>query len=105
MHEINSKQITQMMLIAGRKRYDELLGAMSDMGARVINTIYGKGSVKASYMMDAFGLVPEENKVVITCLIPSDKLDAMFDMLDERFEFNKPNTGIAFTIPVEKLSY
>ena len=105
MHEIIGKHVVQLMLIAGRNHYDALLSAMPEKGARVINTIYGKGSVKASYLMDAFGLVPEENKVVISCLIPSDKLDAMFAMLDEQFHFNKPNTGIAFTIPVEKLSY
>ena len=105
MHEITEKHVVQLMLIAGRERYDALLAAMPEKGARVINTIYGKGSVKASYLMDAFGLVPEENKVVIACLIPSDKLDAMFAMLVEKFDFNKPNTGIAFTIPVEKLSY
>ena len=52
-----------------------------------------------------FGLVPEENKVVITCLLPSEKSDALLDMLVEKFNFDKPNTGIAFTIPVEKLSY
>ncbi len=94
-----------LTLIAGRKQKEALLDALSEAGGRLINIVYGKGSVKSSYLKDMFGLVPEENKVVITCLLPSEKSDALLDMLVEKFNFDKPNTGIAFTIPVEKLSY
>ena len=79
--------------------------ALTETGGRMTNVMYGKGSVKASYVMDAFGFVPEENKVVITCLIPEKKTDCIIEMLDERFDFDKPNTGIAFTIPVDRLSF
>ena len=105
MHEIAQKHIESLILIAGRERKDALLQALPTKGARVINTMYGKGSVKPNYLRDAFGLVPEVNKVVIICLIPAEKLNSMFDMLINDFDFNQPNTGIAFTIPVEKLSY
>ncbi len=50
------------------------------------------------------GLVPEEHKVLITCLISRGKVDKVMEMLEREFHFNRPNTGIAFTIPIEKLS-
>ncbi len=94
-----------LTLIAGRKQKEALLDALSEAGGRLINIVYGKGAAKLSYLRDMLGLVPEENKVVITCLLPGEKSDAMLDMLVRKFNFDKPNTGIAFIIPVEKLSY
>jgi len=94
-----------LMVIAGRKQKEELLKEISRVGGRLLNIIYGKGSVKSSYLIDAFGLVPEENKVVITCLLNSKKSNEMIKSLTDKFNFDKPNTGIAFTIPVDKLSF
>ena len=93
-----------LTLIAGRKKKEALLGALHEAGGRLVHVVYGKSSVKAGYFRDMLGLVPEENKVVITCLLPAEKSSAVFDMLVKKFDFDKPNTGIAFTIPIEKLS-
>ncbi|NLL78033.1 MAG: hypothetical protein GX235_12460 [Clostridiales bacterium] len=87
-------------IIAGRKLKDSLIESLSEEGGRLITVMYGKGSVKSDYLRDMFGLVPEENKVVITCLLPLQKTDAVSDMLVKKFHFDKPNTGIAFTIPI-----
>ena len=96
--------IVFLVLIAGRKQKEELLHALSEAGGRLINVVYGKGSVKAGYLKDMLGLIPEENKIVVTCLLAGDKTDGIFDMLVTKFHFDKPNTGIAFTIRVDKLS-
>ncbi len=93
-----------LTLIAGRKQKGALLDALTETGGRLVNIVYGRGSVNSSYLQDMLGMVPEENKVVITCLLPGEKCDAMFEMLIRKFNFDKPNTGIAFTVPVEKLS-
>jgi hypothetical protein len=98
-------RIMHLVIIAGRKLKDELLTALSEHGGHFINIYYGRGAVKAGYLMDALGLTPDEGKVVITCLSSSTEADAIFDMLVSDFHFDKPNTGIAYTIPVEKLSY
>lgn len=94
-----------MTVIAGRKHKEALLDALFAHGGRLLNLVYGKGSVTSSYIKEMLGLVLEENKVIITCLIPGDKADDVFNMLAVKFHFDKPNTGIAFTIPVEKLSF
>ena len=97
--------ILQLVLIASRKNKDQLLTALSEKGGHIIKIFYGKGSVKASFLMDSFGLVPDEQKVLIMCLVTHEEADTIFDMLVTEFHFNEPNTGIAYTIPVEKLSY
>lgn len=94
-----------LTLITGRKQRAALVHALSEAGGRLIKIVYGKGSAQSNYLLDMFGLVPEENKVVITCLLPRDKAEAVLQMLIDQFHFDQPNTGIAFTIPVEKLSF
>ncbi|MDR0503451.1 MAG: hypothetical protein LBH16_09050 [Treponema sp.] len=98
-------KLEHMAVIAGRNLKDQLLTAMNEKGCHVINVFYGKGAAKASYILDAFGLVPEENKILITCLILNTKAQAVFDMLISEFKFNEPNTGIAYLIPVDNLLY
>jgi len=94
-----------MTIIAGRKLRDTLTNSLSEQGGRLITIMYGEGSVKSDFLHDMLGLVPEENKVVITCLLPCNKVDTVLDMLVNKFHFDKPNTGIAFTIPIENISF
>ena len=97
-------KVAYMTIIAERKKSDALLASLFGAGGRLINIVYGKGSVKASYVRDVLGLVPEENKIVITSLIPDEKVNSILEMLAAKFRFDQPNTGIAYTIPVERLS-
>lgn len=99
------KDIVYLIIIVGRKKAKPLLASVTEYGGRGMHTLYGKGSVNASYLQQALGLVPEDNKMVITCLLPKEKSDAMLKMLINKYDFNKPNTGIAFTIPIEVLSH
>ena len=105
MNDETDGKIAYLAIIAGRKNKDALLTALHESGIRLINTVYGKGTVKASYLRNTFGLIPEENKVMIICISTCVKIDIALKMLEEKFEFNKPNTGIAFTVHVEKVSY
>ena len=98
-------KIASLFIIAGRKMKDGLLNALLDADIHLIDTVYGKGTVKASMLMSTFGLVPEENKVMIVCLSTCEKIDKVLPMLEEKFNFSKPNTGIAFTVHVDNVSY
>ncbi len=100
----NLKSIVFLMLVAGRKQKEELLEALTQAGGRMVNAVYGRGSVQTNYLMDILGLIPEEHKVVITCMLPSEKSDDVLEMLINKFNFDKPNTGIAFTVPIDKIS-
>lgn len=97
--------IAFLMIIVGRNQRNPIFSELSKAGVRIMNVTYGKGSVKASYLMDTLGLIPEENKAVILCLLPGEKVDEVLDLLINKFRFNEPNTGIAFTIPVDELSF
>ena len=98
-------EILFMALIAGRTQQDALLSALLEAGVHLINTIYGRGTVHAGYLKNILGLVPEKNKVAITCVLTGDKANAVLKMLTEKFHFDNPNTGIAFTVPIDEVSF
>ena len=99
------KEIRFLTVIAGRKQKEPLVTALTQHGGHMVDVIYGKGSVKASHLMDALGLVPEEKKVMLTCLLTRKRAEETMQMLRDKFHFDLPNTGIAFTVPVNKLSF
>jgi len=104
MHEELDK-IVYCTLIAPRRQRDALLAMLCAVGARMVHTQYGRGSVKAGYLQNVLGLVPEEHKVVITCVLTKEKFSAAHKELLEKFHFDRPNTGIAFTIPIDNMSF
>ena len=97
--------VLHMVIIAGRKLQDKLMNMITENGGHVINAFYGKWSVKSGFLTDMFGLVDEKGKVIITCLISDTEADMVFNALETDFHFGKPHTGIAYTVPVEQLSY
>jgi hypothetical protein len=99
------RRIMFLTVIAGRKQQDTILEFLAESGSQLTEVMYGKGTVKPGYLKNILGLVTEENKVVITCVLNEQKANHILQSLVEKFQFNKPNTGIAFTIPIEKLSF
>jgi hypothetical protein len=102
---MNEPEIEFLIVIAARGDKDGLINALADNGAKIINVVYGKGFVKSNELLKALGLVAEQNKVVLIGLLPAHKTDACFEILKTEFKFNMPNTGIAFTIPLNSLSF
>ena len=100
-----NKKILLLTIITGRSKKDAILTALLESDIHLINTVYAKGSVNAGYLRSVFGLVPEADKVVIICVSTYAKIESVLEIIDEKFDFNKPNTGIAFSLPVEGVSY
>ena len=97
--------VLHMVIIAGRKLQDKLMTMVTENGGHIINVFYGKWYVKSGFLTDIFGLADEKPKVVITCLISDAEADAVFSALATDFRFGETHTGIAYTVPVERLSY
>jgi hypothetical protein len=99
-------EIVLLAVIVERKQKNDLIDVLSEAGGQLINTIYGKeGLVKAGYLREALGLVPEDDRVIVTCLLPSEESDPLLETLAERFSLDEAHAGAAFTLPVEKLSF
>lgn len=100
----SKNSIEFLTIIAARDYKDEILELLHELKCHLINVVYAKGSVQNGYFKDMLGLVPEEKKVMITCIVTSDISIKLLEQLVSKLHFDQPNTGIAFITPVDKLS-
>ena len=101
----NMERIVMMTIVVEKKQKDALLSMLLESGIHLVNTVYGKSTFGAGYLANTLALVPEKNRVVITCVSTYLKTEAIFKLLVEKFNFDKPHTGIAFTVPITRVSY
>lgn len=59
----------------------------------------GKGTVD-NYLLDILGL-NEIRKEILMMIINEELEDTIFDELNRKFSFNKPNHGISFSMPIK----
>ena len=105
MSEIRNNGLQFFVIIAEQKKKNKFLSLLIDHGAYGIEVVYAHGSMSPSALAAAFGFEAEQSKVLITCLMKNDDAKRLMDILSNQYNFLKPNTGFAFTIPVEGLSF
>lgn len=103
--EKNNNRLLYFVLICNPKHKTKMLTLLQDNGARSISTISAKGSAPQSAILQAFGLEASNKKYILTTLLPYEVATNLIEILKNEYDFNKPNTGIAFTIPVEGLLF
>ena len=100
---MSKNDVLLLFVIADRKQEKKLIEELSAMQASLVNVIYGKGFIKNNNIWDMVGFYNELSKVVLTALINRDKSGDILGMLEDKFNFDRPNTGIAFTVAIDKI--
>ncbi len=96
----------QYFVIIGKPKIKQKLHLLlKEHDAHLLDSIYGHGSVSSNILAQAFGLDSEQKRVIISCLVPSEKIDHLIKILHEKYQFSKPNTGVAFSIPIEGILF
>ena len=93
------------VIIGNTKQREKFSALLKENGAHSINTIYGRGSVEKNILAQAFGLEADNKKAIISCFLPTEGAEKVIDILYKEFNFNKANTGIAFSVPIQKISF
>ena len=105
MSDTKSNSLQYFVIIASHKKKNKFLSLLGDFDAKQIDIVYGYGSMNPNSVAAAFGFEVEQHKVLISCLIKTDKAQELTQVLCKEYNFDKPNTGIAFSIPVEGLAF
>lgn len=105
MSKAQTRGLQCVIIIAEQKKKNKFLSLLGEFGAHGIETVYGHGSMSPSAIAAAFGFEAEQGKVLISCLLKTEKTTELINVLYHDYNFNKPNTGIAFSIPVEGLAF
>ena len=93
------------VIVGSTKLKDKFSTLLKENGAHSIDTIYGRGSVGKSILAQAFGLDSDQKKAIISCLLPTENAKTVIEILYNEYKFNKANTGIAFSVPIQKLLF
>lgn len=105
---MDSKIINRLhyfVIIAGQKQKNKFITLLSEHGGHIVDVVYGKGSADTGLWASTFGFEVEEGKALLSCLIPVDKSADLIKVLYNDYGFKKPNTGVAFAVPVEGLAF
>lgn len=94
-----------LVIISKTKFKEKFSNLLIENGGKGLITIYGKGSVSSSVLAQSFGLDNDVKRLVLQCLITTENAKNVLQILTEKYHFDKPNTGIAYTIPVEGLMF
>ncbi len=92
------------VLICDKKKKKQFIELVASYSGVCIDTMYARGSAKAGAFAKALGFETEEHKVVISCLMPTVKARELTEVLKTEYDFQRQNTGIAFSISLEGLS-
>ncbi len=100
---MTSSNLQQYVLICDKKKRKKFLELVVAYEGVCIQTSYAKGSASAGAFATTLGFEPEEHKVVISSLMPTDKAIELTEILKTDYDFKSANTGFAFSIPVHSL--
>lgn len=96
--------IVWLVVIANTSIKDKLLKGLGEHGAVLFNSTYGRGTAR-SQILETLGFSVEPRKVILTSFVKKSNVANVFNYLTSVCKFNQPNTGFAFTIPIEKVTY
>lgn len=105
MRDIHVNGLQYFVIIVEQKKKKKFLALLDEYEARGIETVYGHGSMSPSAVAAAFGFESEQGKVMISCLLKNEKAKKLIDVLYKEYNFDKPNTGIAFSVAVEGMAF
>lgn len=105
MSDSKTSSLQYFVIIAEQKKKNKFLDLLDGYGARGIEIVYGHGSMSPNAIAAAFGFETEQAKVLISCLLKKEMAKALTEVLYNEYNFDKPNTGIAFGVSVEGLVF
>jgi len=100
----HNEEWVNLIIITKRANKKEIVQMLYDHDAAMVIQAYAFGSATDGFLR-ALGLTQEEKKLFLSCFIAENRVQEVFNYLNYKYHFNAPNTGFAFTIPVEKISY
>lgn len=101
----NNKNLQYFVVIIIKDLKDEILSILSEHNAHLIEIIYVHGTIRTNPLVNAFGLDCNECMVMISSLLKYENAKELTRVLYENYRFDKPNTGIAYSISVDSLSF
>ena len=100
-----NNKLQYFVIITKPKIKEKCIKTLTENGGKGITSIYANGSVSSSILSQSFGFDSDTKRLLIYSLITTENAKNLIEIFNNEYDFNKPNTGIAFSIPVEGLMF
>ena len=87
-----------LVVIVDRNKVDKVAETVSKFGAAFCHICYGKGTAKND-LLNILGL-GETQKGVLFASVDENGIEKIHSVLKNEYDFEKPGSGISFTIPM-----
>lgn len=92
------EQLKLLVIIVDRDKVDKVSESISSQGASFCHICYGKGTAKND-LLNLLGL-GETKKGIIFSSVTDHVLKKIYTELKDKYDFEKPGSGISFSIPL-----
>lgn len=94
----NGISYSLLTIIVNRGKGSKILGFAREIGARDASCFFGKGTINNNVLKMIE--LNEVAKEIILIVVPGESETKILEQLKEKFHFDRPNQGIAFTMPL-----
>lgn len=99
--EEDSLDYKALFVVVEKGNADEVCEIANKNGAKGATILHGRGT-GAHIAHPLFDMVIEPEKEIVLFLLEKDKVDSVASSIDEKFNFDKPGTGIMFSIDIKR---
>ncbi|MDR1697389.1 MAG: hypothetical protein LBR37_00500 [Erysipelotrichaceae bacterium] len=92
-----------LVIISHNSNKKDITRLVEDHGGKLIHVVYGHGAASPSELQEFFGVSRSETKIVYFAIAATTSANEVILKLTEKIGFDKPNTGLAFSVPLENL--
>ena len=81
----------------------KLLEALSEQGCKMLRLVHGKGTYRKTHSILDYLPKSSPEKMVVFSVCKTDFLPGVYNRLNKKFGFDRPNTGVAFSLDINVL--
>ena len=87
-----------LFIIIERSKADKLTETLASCGVNYQHEVFALGTARTEFL-EVIG-IGETEKMLVVGTIKAEQVDIVRNVLNQNFGFDRPGSGIAFTIPI-----
>lgn len=93
--------IELLIVVVNRHKGESVIEILNEKKVSIHVNCMGQGTSESG-IADLFGFGIIERDVVLS-LVPSEKKESILEELNQKFNFDQPHNGLAFTVPINSV--
>ena len=95
---MSTSALKTLFIIIERSKADKLTETLASCGVNYQHEVFALGTARTGFL-EVIG-IGETEKMLVIGTIKAEQVDIVRNVLNQNFGFDRPGSGIAFTIPI-----